>query len=224
MNTTLKNLSYDGSTEWKTFIHRFRLVSDQMELRHPERAEFLVSTLQGDAFKAIMYAQRSKGGLSFKEICSRLDSRYEGILARQEMFHKSSINLSGEQQNRFRELLEKHSSVFASSDLDLGEFSAVQHTIETGAAVPIKQKMRRTPIHFVGEERKHLEQMLQAGVIQPSSSEWAAPAVLVRKKDGNVRWCIDYRKLNKVTKKDVFPLPLIEDCMDALQGNVWFLN
>ena len=105
----------------------------------------------------------------------------------QEMFHKSSINLSEEQQNRFRELLEKHSSVFASSDLDLGEFSAVEHTIETGAAVPIKQKMRRTPIHFVGEERKHLEQMLRAGVIQPSSSEWAAPPVLVRKKDGNVR-------------------------------------
>ena len=140
----------------------------------------------------------------------------------QEMFNKSSINLSGEQQNRFRELLGKHSSVFASSDLDLGEFSAVEHTIETGAAVPIKQKMRRTPIHFVGEKRKHLEQMLKAKVIQPSSSEWAAPPVLVKKKDGNVRWCIDFRKLNSITKKDVFPLPLIEDCMDALQGNVWF--
>ena len=78
MNNTLKNLSYDGSTEWETFIHRFRLVSDQMGLRDPERAEFLVSTLQGDAFKAIMYAQRAKGDLSFKEICSRLESRYEG--------------------------------------------------------------------------------------------------------------------------------------------------
>ena len=140
----------------------------------------------------------------------------------QEMFNKSTVNLSREQQSEFRELLKKHSSVFASSDLDLGEFSAVEHTIETGQAAPIKQKMRRTPIHFVGEEKKHLDQMLKAGVIQPSSSEWAAPPVLVRKKDGNVRWCIDYRRLNKVTKKDVFPLPLIEDCMDALQGNVWF--
>ena len=78
MNNTLKNLSYDGSTEWETFIHRFRLVSDQMGLRDLERAEFLVSTLQGDAFKAIMYAQRAKGELSFKEICSRLESPYEG--------------------------------------------------------------------------------------------------------------------------------------------------
>ena len=78
MNTTLKNLSYDGFTEWETFIHRFRLVSDQMGLRDPERAEFLVSTLQGDAFKAIMYAQRARGDLSFKEICSRFEIRYEG--------------------------------------------------------------------------------------------------------------------------------------------------
>ena len=78
MNNTLKNLSYDGSTEWETFIHRFRLVSDQMGLSDPERAEFLVSTLQADAFKAILYAQRAKGDLSFKEICSRLESRYEG--------------------------------------------------------------------------------------------------------------------------------------------------
>ena len=68
MNNTLKNLSYDGSTEWETFIHRFRLVSDQMGLRDPERAEFLVSSLQGDAFKAIMYAQRTKGELGFHEI------------------------------------------------------------------------------------------------------------------------------------------------------------
>ena len=74
----MKNLSYDGSMEWETFIPRFRLVSDQMGLRDPEKAEFLVSTLQGDAFKAIMYAQRAKGELSFHKICSRLESRYEG--------------------------------------------------------------------------------------------------------------------------------------------------
>ena len=78
MNATLKNLSYDGSTEWETFIHRFKLVADQMGLDDCEKAEFLVSTLQGDAFKAIMYAQRAKGELGFHEICSRLESRYEG--------------------------------------------------------------------------------------------------------------------------------------------------
>jgi len=61
--------------------------------------------------------------------------------------------------------------------------------------------------------------MLQKGVIQPSISEWASLPVLVRKKDGNLRYCIDYRALNKVTVKDAFPLPRIENCIDSLPGN-----
>ena len=77
-NTTLKNLSYDGSTEWETFIHRFKLVAGQMGLDDREKAEFLVSTLKGDSFKAIMYAQRVHGELSFQDICRRLETRYEG--------------------------------------------------------------------------------------------------------------------------------------------------
>ena len=64
--------------------------------------------------------------------------------------------------------------------------------------------------------------MLDAGVIQPSISEWASAPVLIRKKDGQVRWCLDYRRLNNVTRKDVFPLPLIDECLDTLSGNVWF--
>ena len=77
-NTTLKNLSYDGSTEWGTFIHRFKLVAGQMGLDDREKAEFLVSTLKGDAFKAIMYVQRVHGEVSFQDICRRLETRYEG--------------------------------------------------------------------------------------------------------------------------------------------------
>ena len=82
--------------------------------------------------------------------------------------------------------------------------------------------MRRTPAGFAGEEKAHLEKMLKAGVIKPSISEWASAPVLVRKRDGTVRWCVDYRALNSVTTKDVFPLPLVEDCIDTLAGNQWF--
>ena len=59
-------------------------------------------------------------------------------------------------------------------------------------------------------------------VIQPSVSEWASPPVLVRKRDGGVRWCVDYRALNSHTTKDVYPLPLIEECLDTLSGHTWF--
>ena len=64
--------------------------------------------------------------------------------------------------------------------------------------------------------------MINAGVIQESVSEWASSPVLIRKRDGTVRWCIDYRGLNNVTVKDVFPLPLVDDCLDTIAGNVWF--
>ena len=66
------------------------------------------------------------------------------------------------------------------------------------------------------------EEMLQNGVIQPSSSPWASPIVLVKKKDGKQRFCIDFRKLNKVTIRDVYPIPRIDDCLTALGGNQWF--
>jgi transposase InsO family protein len=75
---------------------------------------------------------------------------------------------------------------------------------------------------FAEEEEAHLKKMLDAKVIEPSNSEWASAPVLVRKRDGKVRWCIDYRALNSVTVKDVFPLPLVEDCLDTLAGNIWF--
>jgi hypothetical protein len=75
---------------------------------------------------------------------------------------------------------------------------------------------------FAQEEESHLQKMLDADVIEPSISEWASPPVLIHKRDGKVRWCIDYRKLNSVAKKDVYPLPLIEECIDTLSGNEWF--
>ncbi|KAK6181975.1 hypothetical protein SNE40_009750 [Patella caerulea] len=64
--------------------------------------------------------------------------------------------------------------------------------------------------------------MLDSKVIQPSSSDWASPPVLIRKKDGTVRWCIDDRKLNAVTVKDLFPLPIVTECIEAIGGNKWF--
>ena len=67
-----------------------------------------------------------------------------------------------------------------------------------------------------------MKKMFDAGVNQESQSDWASSPVLIRKRDGSVRWCIDYRALNNVTVKDTFPLPLIEDCLDTLSGSIWF--
>ena len=87
---------------------------------------------------------------------------------------------------------------------------------------PVKEKMRRTPLGFESEEQGHLKKMLDFGVIQPSNSEWASAPVLIRKNDGSVRYCIDYRGLNSKTIKDAFPLPRIDQCMDTLHGTKYF--
>ncbi len=78
--------------------------------------------------------------------------------------------------------------------------------------------MRRTPLGFAKEEETHINTMLNKGVIVPSSSEWASAPVLVRKKDGSVRYCIDFRAVNSLCVKDAFPIPNLDECLDTLSG------
>ena len=66
--------------------------------------------------------------------------------------------------------------------------------------------------------KKLIQEMLAKNIIQPSTSPWASPVVIVRKKDGSARFCVDYRKLNNITRKDAFPLPRIDETLDTLSG------
>lgn len=126
------------------------------------------------------------------------------------------------EQEQLTSLLCNYADVFAASEFDLGNFTAIEHTIDTGDARPVRQRMRRTPMGFAKEEEAHLKEMVDHGVVQESVSDWCSAPVLVRKRDGKVRWCIDYRAVNERTMKDVFPLPLVDDCLDTLSGSVWF--
>ena len=105
---------------------------------------------------------------------------------------------------------------------DLGLTSLAQHAIDTGDAKPIKQPFRRVPLAFADEEKKAIDKLLSQGVIRPSKSPWASALCLVRKKDGSVRPCVDYRRLNKVTKPDAFPVPKVDECIDAVSGSKIF--
>ena len=107
-------------------------------------------------------------------------------------------------------------------DETLDPTDVIQHHIDTGSALPIRQYPRRLPYTYHEETKQQVTDMNQQGVIQPSHSPCASPIVLIKKKDGKYRFCIDYRKLNEVTKKDAHPLPRIDDLLDALHGSNYF--
>ena len=86
----------------------------------------------------------------------------------------------------------------------------VFHTIDTGDSVPVLPYSQRN------EVRELLEDMLGREIIEPSKSAWSSPVVLVKKKDGSTRFCVDFQKLNGVTRKDAQPLPRIDDTLDTL--------
>ena len=88
----------------------------------------------------------------------------------------------------------------------IGRASGVQHKIDTANSSPVKQNPRRLPLGK-RQEADSVEKMYEQGIIDKSTSPWCSPVVLVRKKDGTTRFCIDYRRLNDVTRKDSFPLP-----------------
>ena len=119
-----------------------------------------------------------------------------------------------------KQLVCKYANIFSQHDFDLGHCDILPHRIDTGNARPFKEQLRRHPIeHFTDGQ---VEQMLQAGVVEPSSSLWSSNVVLAKKSDASLRLCVDYRRLNDLTYKDSFRIPRIDTCLDALGGSVYF--
>lgn len=126
------------------------------------------------------------------------------------------------EQEQVRSLLLRYSSVFSTHEGDLGCTTLITHDIPLLDQVPVKQRYRRIPPSDYEAVKAHINQLLQAQVIRESSSPFASPIVLVKKKDGSLRMCVDYRQLNAKTRKDAFPLPRIEESLDMLCGARWF--
>ena len=116
----------------------------------------------------------------------------------------------------------KHTEIIAKSKYDLGSTGIVKHETDTGNSKKIKQQMCRLPLNKHKDAKQEFEAMLANEIIEPSTSAWASPTVLVSKKDSSTRFCVDYSKLNEVTCKDSYRLQIISDCFDALGDTKWF--
>ena len=126
------------------------------------------------------------------------------------------------EQEQARELLLKWEHLFVQNDLDLGKTALIKHKIKLTNQTPFKERYRCIPPHMYDDVRAHIQEMLDIGAIRKSHSPWASAVVLVRKKDGGLRFCIDLRKLNERTIKDAYSLPRIDETLDSLQGSQWF--
>ena len=132
--------------------------------------------------------------------------------------------LSREQQSHFIDLIYDNKEVFSLYDGDLRFCDALKHSIPTTTDKPVYLPHRQIPVQLQQEVRKCLESWLKQGIIRPSKSPYASQVVIVCKKSGEIRLCIDFRKLNAISIRDSFPLPRIEEALQAVQAAVWFTS
>jgi hypothetical protein len=112
---------------------------------------------------------------------------------------------------------------FPSLIYDLGRTRLVQHHIDTGSNHPFKEMLHRHSVAYLPVIDEHVQNMLVADVIEPAVSPWPSNVTMVTKKDGSLRFCVDYRRLNAMTRKDSYPLPRVENGLYSL-GQAQFVS
>lgn len=132
--------------------------------------------------------------------------------------------LTDTEKRELETIIRIHHDIFAKDDLSFGKCPWMQFRIDTGDHPPIKQKARPIPLHYRQAVRKQFLKYLECGTVVPSNSAWASPILCVLKKTGEVRVCIDYRRLNAVTNIPARPIPRIQDLLEKLAGKKWYTH
>ena len=119
-------------------------------------------------------------------------------------------------------MLMEHHSIFSQEPNEIGCTDTAEHIIELLDMEPFKEQFHHIAPSLVEEVWEHLQEMLDGGTIHLSQSPWCNAVVLVRKKDGGLQFCIDFRRLNNWTKKDAYPLPQMQETMESMVGTQFF--
>lgn len=160
------------------------------------------------------------GHLCITDVVTTLSKQQQAT----EEFDASSIDFGEspvpeEWKTRLRQRLSERADVFSLHELDVGLAKGVEHTIRLSDPQPFRERSRRIAPADIDNVQCHIQKLLAAGIIKESRSPYAFPIVIVRKKNGDVRMCIDYRTLNSRTVPDQYTTPRIDEAMDCLSGS-----
>jgi hypothetical protein len=135
---------------------------------------------------------------------------------------KMGLKQDSTQAKQLQTLIYNNRDLFSCNEYDLGVTGVTEHQIDTGHATPIKQQPYKAPASLRSEMERQIDSMKRKGIIKDSNSLWASPVIMVKKKSGEWRFCVDYRRLNSVKIKDSYPLTRMDETIQVLSGARFF--
>jgi len=235
IRSTVNNISVSESDDW--LLERKQLRPDVLVARtvlldqHRDIAVRVVNTTPEPqelrrevclgSLEAIEVCEQSKvnNNTGVPSACSMNSTSSHTVT---EMLRSLPDELTREQRDTVTAVLCEYEDVFSKGEFDVGCTSVIEHRIDTGQHRPVRQALRRHPVAYLEAIDEHVEQLRQQDMVEPSGGPWCSNIVVVRKKDGRLRLCVDYRAVNARTCYDSYPLPNIEATLDALSGSSWF--
>ena len=131
------------------------------------------------------------------------------------------VDMSVAEHRTVEKFVRMNGDVFSKSKYDIGGTHLARHRIDTGEQPPFREPLRRQPVEYLPIIDQHVGGMVANDIIEPTALPWASNVVII-KKNGSYRFCVDYRRLNDITRKDSYPLPCTDDCLSSLGGASYF--
>lgn len=157
------------------------------------------------------------------QLVASVDKVGESKVTDEDLLHMFDLShIEGRERGMVTAMIVENKSIFSTDKTDLGRCEAIKHRIYTGDATPVYRRAYRIPFARREEMEKQVDSLLEADIIQHSTSPWGAPALLVEKPDGSYRFVVDYRDLNKVTRIDPYPLPNVQETLAQLGNAKYF--
>ncbi|CAM5165670.1 unnamed protein product, partial [Eretmochelys imbricata] len=213
----------------------FKVLADYCRRRAGDQYlnTLMIHTLCAEAYRKIESAKRDTselplGALKYADTQERVtiliaNETSRDVVVKQgqkiaDLFEPESIDW----KDRLRKKLCERSKVFSLHEWDVGCAKGVEHNIRLHDSRPFRERSRKIALSEMEDVRHHLQELAANGIITESRSPYASPIVVVRKKNGKIRMCIDYRTLNSRTVVDQYTMPRVQDALDCLLGSQWF--